>query len=94
MPNGGLLKAGISARYQTGYRLSWRNSDYPMNWQETFHTENVNATYSNPDGKWSLSAYVNNITDYAEKRMYMSGAANMLTIGNPRTFGAVLSVRF
>ena len=97
LPNGGIIRAGITSKYQTAYRLSWRESDYPYNYQETFHMESVNAVYSHPEGKWSFSAYVNNIFNYAEKRMYMSGGGGrlgMLSIGNPRTYGAVLSMKY
>ncbi|MBN1628073.1 MAG: TonB-dependent receptor, partial [Deltaproteobacteria bacterium] len=82
--NGGTLKAGISSRYQTDYRLSWNDDEYPENYQETFHMENANAAYSHPNGMWTLSAYVNNIFNYAEKRMYMNaGGQGQLGIGNP-----------
>jgi hypothetical protein len=57
--------------------------------------ENANMAYNAPSGKWTLSAYVNNIENYAEKRTYMNaGGQGMLDIGDPRTYGAVLSVKF
>jgi iron complex outermembrane receptor protein len=93
--NGGNLKVGLSSKYQSDYRLSWNDDEYPENYQEAFHMENASATYSHPGGAWTLSAYVNNINDYAEKRMYMNaGGQGQLSIGNPRTCGAVLTVNF
>jgi iron complex outermembrane receptor protein len=93
--NGGDLKVGVSSKYQSDYRLSWNDDEYPENYQEAFHMENANATYSHPGGVWTLSAYVKNINDYAEKRMYMNaGGQGQLSIGSPRTYGAVLSVKF
>jgi iron complex outermembrane receptor protein len=93
--NGGTLKVGVSSKYKSDYRLSWNDDEYPENYQEAFHMEDANATYSHPGGTWTLSAYVKNINDYAEKRMYMNaGGSGQLSIGNPRTFGAVLSVKF
>jgi hypothetical protein len=75
--------------------MSWNDSDYPYNYQEDYHLENVNISYTNAEGKWTLSAYVNNIFEYAEKRMYMAGPmAGSIWIGNPRTYGAVLSIRY
>jgi iron complex outermembrane receptor protein len=95
LPNGGALKAAFNSKFQSGYRLSWRTSDYPLNYQEDFHIEDATLTYNHPDGKWSLSAYAKNIFDYAEKRMYMSmGGSGTLTLGEPRTYGATLSVRY
>jgi len=71
--------------------LTWLDSEYPENWQETFHTENINVVYNHPNGKWNISAYVKNISNYAEKLMYMN---QTVQLGDPRTYGAVLSVKF
>jgi iron complex outermembrane receptor protein len=93
--NGGTLKPGVSAKYQTGYRLSWKDDDYPWNYQETHYMLNASMVYNSPGDMWSLSAYMNNITDYAEKRQYMSVAGRgRLSISDPRTYGATLSVKF
>jgi iron complex outermembrane recepter protein len=93
--NGGNIKAGFNAKYQSDYRLSWNEDDYPENYQEAFYMLGANMSYNSPSGKWSLSAYGNNLTNYAEKRMYMNaGGMGQLSIGDPRTYGAVLSVRF
>jgi len=93
--NGGVLKVGASGKYQSNYRLSWNDDEYPENYQESFFTENANVSYNHSNGMWTLSAYVKNISNYAEKRMYMNAGGNgNLTIGNPRTYGAVLSVKF
>jgi iron complex outermembrane recepter protein len=92
--NGAVLKATLSTKYRTAYRLSWKDSDYPLNYQESYHIDEFQAIYSSPGGGWTLSAYVKNIWDYAEKRMYMSGMGGMMSIGNPRTYGSVLSVKF
>jgi len=93
--NGGTIRASINTKYKSEFSLSWRESDYPMNFQESYFMEDVNVVYNNPDGVWNLSTYVKNITNYAEKRMIMNaGGGKLLSIGNPRTYGAVLSVKF
>jgi iron complex outermembrane receptor protein len=94
--NGGIIKANITSKYRTGYQLSWNDDDdYPENYQENYHIDSVSVSYSHPDGKWSLSAYVDNIFNYAEKRFYRgSPMGGSLTIGDPRTYGAVLSVKY
>jgi iron complex outermembrane recepter protein len=96
LPNGAFIKAQLEERYKTGYRMSWKDADYPWNYQEKSHITNLSATYTNADGKWTLSAYVRNLEDYAEKRMYMTpgGGQGITTLGNPRTYGGVLSVKF
>jgi iron complex outermembrane recepter protein len=95
LANGGALKASVIVKYKAAYDLSWREIDYPINYQEAFHTEDFNLAYNNPDGKWTLSGYVKNAFDYAEKRSVLNmGGNKLLSIGNPRTYGGVLSVKF
>jgi iron complex outermembrane recepter protein len=92
--NGGNLKVSINSKFKTAYKLSWSDDDYPGNYQEKCHIENFNAVYNDPNGKWTVSGYVKNIFNYAEKTMFMSGGNSLLTLGAPRTYGAVLSVKF
>lgn len=93
--NGGVLESQIDANYKSSFRLTWDDSDYPYNYQEAYYKFDVSATYNNPDGKWSLSSYVRNVQNYAEKLGYMSRPdAGYTTIGTPRTYGAVLTVRY
>jgi iron complex outermembrane recepter protein len=94
LPNGGVLRATVSAKIRSAFRLSWADEDYPLNFQEGYHTEDFQLVYNSPEGHWNLSGFVKNIENYAEKRMYMSGMSEILTIGDPRTFGSVLSVKF
>jgi iron complex outermembrane receptor protein len=59
--------------------------------QEAHHLSNVSMIYANPDGKWTLTGYLNNIENYAEKKNLMM---DRTMIGPPRTYGAVLTVRY
>jgi len=77
--------------YTGNYTTSMVNTS-DARWQEAYHIENVNLVYSDPDGKWTLSGYVNNLGNYAVKQ-FLDGNGNLM-IGNPRTYGAVLSVKF
>ena len=61
--------------------------------QEAFFTGNFSASYLHADGKWTLTGYVKNLTNYAEKRSLVFGGQQM-QISAPRTYGAVLSVRY
>jgi iron complex outermembrane recepter protein len=93
--NGGVLKVNPTFKYQTEYRLSWQDSYMPFCLQEKHHMENINMSYSDPSGKWTLAGYVNNIENYAEKRSFMfAGASAYMSIGDPRTYGVQLSVKF
>jgi iron complex outermembrane recepter protein len=63
--------------------------------QEAYHLENVSVVYADPSGRWTLSGYVNNIENYAVKTSFMSGAGGgTLMLGDPRTYGGILSVKF
>jgi iron complex outermembrane recepter protein len=64
--------------------------------QEPYHISNFSMVYTNPSGKWTLTGYVKNIEDYAVKRSIFSAGPSLgeLTIGPPRTYGGILSVRF
>ncbi len=64
--------------------------------QEAYTIYNFSTVYADPEGKWTLSAYVNNITGYADKRNWfvMGGGRGTMIIGQPRTYGAVFSVRY
>jgi iron complex outermembrane recepter protein len=94
LPNGGVIRATVSSKIRSAFRLSWADEDYPLNFQEGYHMEDFQAVYNSPGGRWSVSAFVKNIQNYAEKRMYMTGMSEILTIGDPRTYGCVLSVKF
>jgi iron complex outermembrane recepter protein len=94
LSNGALLRASVSTKIRSAYRLSWNDDDYPLNYQEGYHVEDVQLVYNSAEGHWNLSGFVKNVFKYAEKRMYMSGASPVLTVGDPRTYGAVLSVKF
>jgi iron complex outermembrane receptor protein len=63
----------------------------PFVTQDAHHISNVSMIYANPDGKWTLTGYIKNIENYAEKKSMMM---NSIMIGSPRTYGAVLSVHY
>lgn len=91
LANGGTVNTRVDSRFRTAYKLTYRESEYPNNYQETFHIEDVNVVYSDPQGKWSFTAYSKNIFNYAEKKRYTN---NSLSIGDPRTYGCILSLKF
>jgi hypothetical protein len=92
--NGSSVKFMLDTRYKTSYRLSWKKDDYVYNYQEPCHITGLSSIYSNSDGKWTFTGYVKNLENYAEKRGYMGDPINEMMVGNPRTYGAVLSVNF
>jgi iron complex outermembrane receptor protein len=104
LPNGADLVARIDSRYQSSMFINFMETASAMtpqgpvevdlagyNEQEAYTQTNCSLTYAHPDGKWTLGAYVKNIEDYAVKKNLMFAR---LMIGPPRTYGAVLSVRY
>jgi iron complex outermembrane receptor protein len=88
----GTLVPQVDFMYKREYVLSFLPSQYPLNYQESYYTVDGNVTFSHSSGKWTLNAYVKNATDYAAKTMY--GGTGGMSISNPRTYGAVLSLKF
>lgn len=94
LANGGSLETQIDTVYKSEYELTWRWEDYPYNYQEAYHKTDLSATYIHSDGKWTLSAYARNVENYADKRGYFGDPVNEMRVGSPRTYGAILTVRY
>lgn len=109
LPNGGVFTTRIDTRYQSSYQMTFNTLRFYLNddftgkivditgytTQEAYFLSNASATYRPPEGKWTLTGYVNNIEDYAVKKSYlMAPSGNTLVIGSPRTYGVVYKVRF
>jgi iron complex outermembrane receptor protein len=95
-PNGGILTARIDARYKTSYIISIVDFNMGVDFRGFAHQEahlmgDLSAIYTDPDGKWSITGYVKNVTNYAEKRSLMGQS---MSLSAPRTYGAVLSVNY
>jgi iron complex outermembrane recepter protein len=101
--NGGILTARMDSRYRTSYYLSYKDWEQDqdtyeivkitknVNYQEAYHLSNLSMIYAHPDGKWTLTGYVNNLENYAVKKSYMM---NNMIIGDPRTCGFIISVKY
>jgi iron complex outermembrane receptor protein len=93
--NGGTFTAGFDLRYRTEYYCSFQdyiqNPNDRTNWEPNHMMANAALNYASPDGKWSINAYMKNIENHAEKVGKMMSS---LRLSAPRTFGAVLSLRF
>jgi iron complex outermembrane recepter protein len=85
----GTLVPHIDFMYKSHYILDFDPS--VVSYQESYYTVNGNVTFAHASGIWSINAYIKNATNYAAKNMIMSGS---LSISDPRTYGAVLSMKF
>jgi iron complex outermembrane receptor protein len=93
--NGGNLTGHVDGTYKSDFILSWKDDQYPYNYQEAHSIWNASLRYNHPGGHWSLNTYVKNIFEYAVKTSYMDkGGSYQMMIGDPRTFGVVFSFYF
>jgi iron complex outermembrane receptor protein len=100
LPGGGSITPDITLRYKSKYFCEFYPNarDVPegldaekANTEPSKLTADAALNFRHPSGNWSLNAYVKNITNHAEKTGFMRGD---LRLGPPRTYGAVLSIRF
>lgn len=89
----GTLVPHIDIQFKSSYMLDYSPSNYPLDYQESYHIINGNAAFTHASEKWSLNVYLKNATNYAAKNFWMGGD-NTMGISDPRTYGAVLSVKF
>ncbi|MBN1626000.1 MAG: TonB-dependent receptor [Deltaproteobacteria bacterium] len=97
--NAGVITARFDTKYQSSYEIDWWEERGGVDQrgyktQEPHRIDNFTMIYANPGGKWTLSGYVKNILNYAEKRFMNAMGVYNMSIGPPRTFGGILSVRY
>jgi outer membrane receptor protein involved in Fe transport len=66
----GTLTPRVNVEHKSEYTMLWNPGDsdpYGYSRQEGYYTYDASASFSHSSGKWSLNAYVKNITDYAVK---------------------------
>ncbi len=93
----GTLTPRIDMQHKTSYSMVWNPADKdPLGYghQEPYYQWDVSTVSNHSSGKWSLNAYCKNVTNYAIKRSYMGMMSFTMMIGDPRTYGASVSVRF
>ncbi|MBN1625085.1 MAG: TonB-dependent receptor plug domain-containing protein [Deltaproteobacteria bacterium] len=93
----GTLTPRLDMQRKTSYSMVWNPADKdPEGYghQKPYYLWDASATFSHSAGKWSVNTYVKNITNYAVKRSYMGMMSFTMMIGDPRIYGATLSVKF
>jgi outer membrane receptor protein involved in Fe transport len=88
----------IDMQYRSDYTMLWdvmNEEEAVVGYQEPYALWDASATFNHSSGKWSLSAYVKNIENYAVKRSYHGMTGNReLRLGDPRTYAASVSIKF
>lgn len=82
------LSAGGGAFYTTGYYNSPVEIAYSF--QPQYITGAVDVNFGPRQGRWTLSGYIRNVSDYAVKIATFPSTE----IGDPRTYGATLKVNW
>jgi iron complex outermembrane recepter protein len=93
----GTLTPRIDWQHKSSYSMVWNPADKdPLGYgkQEAYNLYDVSAQFSHASGQWSVNAYCKNITNYAVKKSYMGMMSYTMMIGDPRIYGASLSVKF
>lgn len=91
--NGGSITPRVDSRYETESRLSFLDTTR-FSVEPDHHISNCSLKYGAPDGKWSINFYLKNIENHPEKIGYPPFGASFVSLGAPRTYGAVLSMQF
>jgi len=79
--NPGDVTIGGEVYYTTGFFTHPVES--PYSYQPSYFQEGLNANFIPTSGRWNLSGYVHNLSNYAVKESSLPTT----TIGDPRTFG-------
>ena len=98
----GTLIPEIDMQYKSEYFLAFETVERPGRelwvppWivQEPHYLLNGSVTFNHSSDIWSIRAYVKNATDYAAKNFWGGFWDIYLGLSDPRTFGAVVSVKF
>jgi iron complex outermembrane recepter protein len=106
--NWGTLTPHVDIQFKTEYKLNL-SSDAQVagdpslgptmvgwNRQEAYYLVDGNINFAHSSGKWTLNGYIKNATNYAVKTTLAGGGpvGNKIGLNDPRTYGAVLSVKF
>ncbi len=86
----GTLTVGGNVFYSTSYWVHPVQDDEKYGFQPAYWLEGANISYVPAKGNWSINAYVHNISDYAVKLSVLPATS----LGDPRTFGLVLSEKW
>lgn len=102
LPSGSTLSARIDGRYEAAHLAQNLHADFlALGYDQYAHVGsrtigNLSAGWASAGGRYSISAYVRNFTDTLYTTHTVLGDPTSLGVSwnDPRTYGAMLSVRF
>jgi iron complex outermembrane recepter protein len=89
LANGSSVTLRADARYTDKQFVSISENSNTL--QPAYTQADLSANYRSADDKWGVNLYVKNVTNYVPKVANFVGST---MVGNPRTFGVVLSTKF
>jgi iron complex outermembrane receptor protein len=90
--NGATLEAQLSGHFQT---QSYTALNFvPSDLQKTYTTENVTLTYAPVDGRWTVSAFGENLSNVAIKQFTTHTNFDTSQLLAPRTYGLRAAIHF
>ncbi len=94
LASGAAITAHLDAQWKSSYFVDLLRFNNSL--AKSYTLANARVTYDESDGKWSIGAYVNNIGNKAVlEQANTAGPVNVYgVIGNPRTYGLVLTAKF
>ena len=90
LDNGTTFSLGGDAFYTSGYWVNPVEDATLYGWQPSYWLGNLKASLGAPDDRWLITAFVRNINDYAVKESVLPAQS----IGDPRTFGITLGLKW
>ncbi len=95
LPNGGTLRMGGDATYQTRTYTNYSATVDPGMLQPAYTIGNLSLGYESPDDKFTVTGYIHNVGDklYKLSVNQVQGGADTAAISPPRTAGLVFGWR-
>lgn len=98
LASGALVTTEADAQFSSS---RWLGIDFiaPQERAPAYVVESLSVRYDAPSGRWAVTAFVRNLTDrpvytIGGENPFVPGGAVASTIGDPRTYGARVSVHF
>ena len=101
MSNGSRIRAGLDTRLLSSHyagtinQQSFAYRDYIEN--DTTIITNLNLVWNSPEGKYSISGYVRNLTDeryFIDADYEASGTSGTFSYSAPRTIGVLATINY